>query len=138
MQIDPKLTRKKDMAKLRGRVDGDDGFMNAHQIKKVRVLIGQKDTPVWASSDTEVRKILLRSFPKLATNRAQRRAAARWTQAIVLVYRMSLPYNHAALEMDITVGALRSMLRNIRRSARGQRANGSGAKNGKRGRPKSK
>ena len=138
MASDLKLTRKRDMAKLRKRMDGDDGFMSAHQIKKVRVLIGQKNTPEWTGSNAEVRRVLLSSFPDLSFNPAQRRAAARWNQAITLVYRMSMPYNHAALEMGITVGALRSMLRNIRRAAKGLRANGTGIKRGLRGRPKSK
>ena len=136
MQNDAKMTRKKDMKKLRRKVDAGDGFMSAHQIKTVRVLIGQKDTPIWAANDAEVRKILLRSFPKLGSNKTQRQAAARWNQAIMLVYRVGMPYNHAAAEMGVTVGALRSLLRNIRRVALGLRANGSGARRGKRGRPK--
>lgn len=144
-----KQTRKKDMAKLRLRMDGDDTFMGAHQIKKVRVQIGQKDTPAWAMNDAAVRKLLLQSFPLLTDTRpglrgqgrsAERRrfAAARWNQAINLVYRVGMPYNHAAEEMNISVGALRSMLRNIRRAARGLWANGKRLKGGKRGRPKTK
>lgn len=133
---DPKTTRKKDMDKLRLRMDGNDGFMSAHQIKKVRVLFGQKDTPAWATSDVEVRKILLRSFPLLGSNKAQRQSAARWMQAITLVYRLGMPYNHAAAEMGTTVGTLRSLLRNIRRVALGLRADTNKPRLGKKGRPK--
>ncbi len=142
MANDPKTTHKKDMSKLRKRMDGNDSFMNAHQIKKVRVLFGQKDTPAWATSDIEVRKILLRSFPLLGSNKAQRQSAARWMQAITLIYRLGMPYNHAAAEMGTTVSTLRSLLRNIRRSALGFRANGSGKRGTHglrpRGRPKNK
>lgn len=122
MASDLKTTRRKDMAKLRKKMDGDDGFMGGHQIKKVRQLFGQRDTPLWAASDTEVRKVLLRAFPKLNREKNQRAAAARWSQAITLVYRVGMPYNHAASEMGLKVGTLRSLLRNIRRVARGQRS----------------
>ena len=138
MSTDLKLTRKKDMAKLRKRMDGDDGFMSAHQIKKTRVQIGQKDTPLWSASNTEVQKVLLRVFPKLQTHNGHRQRAARWNQAIVLVYRLNMPYNHAAAEMGITTSTLRSLLRNIRRAALGLRADTHKPRSGKIGRPKSK
>jgi len=133
-----KLTRRKDMAKLRLRMDGDDNFMSAHQIKKTRVQIGQKNTPLWAASDAEVRRVLLSSFPNLASDQWHRKSAARWNQAIILVYRVGMPYNHAAAEMHISVGALRSLLRNIRRAAQGLRSDTKQPRSGKRGRPKSK
>src|SRR5579863_8088774 len=82
-----KLTRRKDMTKLRLRMDGDDNFMSSHQIKKTRVLFGQKDTPPWAASNEEVRRILLTAFPNLGNDQYQHKAAARWSQAITLVYR---------------------------------------------------
>src|SRR5689334_8296630 len=72
MASDLKTTRRRDMAKLRRKMDGDDGFMGGHQIKKVRQLIGQRDTPEWSASDTEVRKVLLRAFPKLNKDKNQR------------------------------------------------------------------
>jgi hypothetical protein len=128
-------TSKKDMAKMRKKMDGSEGFMKAHQIKKVRVLFGQKDTPEWASNDAEVRVILLRVFPKLATDWEQRKRAARWNQAIMLVYRMGLPYNHAAAEMGVTVDTVRSLLRNIRRAALNKRSDTNQPRKGKRGRP---
>jgi hypothetical protein len=133
MQRDPKLTRRKDMAKLRLRMDGDDNFMGAHQVKKTRILIGQKDTPWWATNDIEVRRILLSVFPNLKTRPHHRRAAARWNQAIVLVYRLGMPYNHAAEEMGITYFALESLLRNIRRAAKGLRSDSRKPRTGKKG-----
>jgi tryptophan 2,3-dioxygenase len=133
-----KTTRKKDMDKLRKRLDGNDGFMSAHQIKKVRVLTGQKDTPPWATSDIEVRKILLRAFPNLMTHKGQRQSAARWNQAIALVYRIGMPYNHAAAEMGISTNVLRCLLRRIRCVANGLRSDTIKPRNGSRGRPKLK
>lgn len=138
METDIKLTRKKDMATLRKRMDGSDGFMNAHQIKKTRVLVGQKDTPPWANSNKEVCRILLSSFPDLAKNYRQRKSAARWNHAIMLVYRLGVSYRDAAAEMKITYQALESMLRNIRRAAKGLRSDTNKPRGGKPGRPKSK
>jgi hypothetical protein len=135
MARDIRLTRKRDMTRLRGRMDGNDGFMSAHQIKKVRVLIGQKDTPPWSASDVEVRRVLLTTFPRLKTNYRERQAAARWNRAIMLVYRMGMPYNHAAAELGIKVGTLRSLLRNIRRAAKGLRSDTNTPRKGGPGRP---
>jgi hypothetical protein len=136
MQSNPNWTTKKEMTKLRGKVDLDDSFMMSHQIKWPRVLIGQKDTPLWAVSDKEVRRVLLQTFPNLASDQRHRKSAARWTRAIVLVYRLGMPYNHAAAEMSISVGTLRSLLRNIRRAAKGLRADTNKPRKGRRGRPK--
>jgi hypothetical protein len=126
-------TRRKDMKKLRLRMDGDDSFMSSHQIKKTRVLFGQKDTPAWATNDAEIRRILLSVFPELKTRPHHRRAAARWNQAIVLVYRLGMSYSYAADEMGITYQALESLLRNIRRAAKGLRSDTMKPRTGKKG-----
>lgn len=136
MQADAKLTRRKDMNKLRRRMDGDDGFMNAHQIKKIRTR--EREVPAWTLNDEEVRKVLLRAFPGLRHNRtpvnkragrsrqanrslAQR--AGRWTRILHLYYRVQMSNSQVAKEMGETLNAIKMTLKSIRRVARGRRAN---------------
>lgn len=115
----PSDARRIDRNRLRGKVDGSDLFMSAHQIKKVRTR--EREVPVWVLSDAEVQKVLLRSFPNLNTNLKQRKAAGRWARIIHLYYRMKRPNSQVAKEMGVTVNALKMTLKGIRRVARGRR-----------------
>lgn len=119
MPRDIKLTRKRDMARLRGRMDGNDGFMTAHQIKKIRTR--ERDIPAWTLNDKEVRKVLLRSFPKLRTDNAQAIRAGRWMRLIHLYYRVQMSNTQVSKEMGMTLNATKMALKSIRRVARGQR-----------------
>jgi hypothetical protein len=135
MASDLKITRKKDMAKLRGKMDGDDRFFGSHQIKKIRTR--ERDIPAWALNDKEVRKVLLRAFPKLHTNKASSDKAGRWMRLIHLYYRVQMSNSQVAKEMDMTLSAVKSMIINIRRVAKGQRADTRGPRSTHpRGRPK--
>lgn len=126
-----------DLRKLRKKFDGDDGFMaRGHGIKKVRTRI--KDTPVWATNNTLTKALLLSVFPKLRSNTKQRRAAARWARVIHLYYRVGMPRNHVAAEIGITRETFKSLIRNIRRAARGRELHGNRLRGQRpKGRPKS-
>jgi hypothetical protein len=135
MASDPKTTRRRDMNKLRGRMDGNEGFMSAHQIKKVRTL--QREIPAWTLNDKEVQKVILRSFPDFKKNRIHAARAARWVRIIHLYYRMQLPNSHVAKDMGITINVLKMALKGMRRVARGQRTDNIGPLGVRpRGRPK--
>lgn len=136
MASDPKLTRRKDMQKLRRRMDGDDGFMNAHQIKKIRTR--EREIPAWTLNDKEIRKVLLRAFPGLYRNysskpkrvgrsrqasRTLAQRAGRWTRIIHLYYRVQMSNSQVAKEMGETLNAIKMTLKSIRRVANGRRAN---------------
>lgn len=131
MASDPKLTRKKDMARLRHKMDGDDGFMRAHQIKKIRTR--EREVPAWTLNDAEVRKVILRAFPTTRSSRAafQRsrqplrsiaQAAGRWMRIIHLYYRMQMSNSQVAKEMGESLNTVKMTLKSIRRVARGQNA----------------
>lgn len=119
MKSDPKMTRRKDMARLRKKMDGNEGFMSAHQIKTIRTR--ERDIPSWALNDKEVRTVLLRSFPKLRTNNRQAIHAGRWMRLIHLYYRVQMSNSQVAKEMGMTLNAVKMALKSIRRVARGQR-----------------
>jgi hypothetical protein len=124
MVSDSNTTRKKDMDKLRRRLDGDDRFFGSHQIKKIRTR--ERDIPTWTLNDKEVRKILLRVFPLLKTHPASQRMAGRWSRIIHLYYRVQMSNSQVAKEMGMTLNALKMVLKSIRRVAKGRRADNSG------------
>lgn len=112
--------RRKDMNKLRRRMDGDDGFMTAHQIKKIRTR--ERKIPAWTLNDKEVQTVLLRAFPTLHKNRKVAKRAGRWARIIHLYYRVQMPINLLAREMGMTKGSTKMMLVSIRRVAQGKRS----------------
>jgi hypothetical protein len=124
MASDLKTIRKKDMQRLRGKVDGDDNFMSAHQIKKIRTR--ERVIPPWTLNDKEVRKVLLRAFPSLHTSQSAARSAGRWTRLIHLYYRVQMSNSQVAKEMGMTLNATKMALKSIRRVARGQRTDNKG------------
>jgi hypothetical protein len=134
MVNDPKMTRKKDMAKLRRRIDGDDNFMTAHQIKKIRTR--ERSIPTWTLNNKKVQKVVLSAFPDLANPESKRRAS-RWIRMIYLYYRMQMSNSQVAKEMDETLNAVKMALKGIRRVARGLRFDNRGIRGLRpRGRPR--
>ncbi len=124
MASDLKTIRKKDMLRLRGKMDGSDTFMTAHQIKKIRTR--ERVIPPWTLNDKEVQKVLLRSFPTLHTSHAAALRAGRWMRIIHLYYRVQMSNSLVAKEMGMTLNAVKMALKGIRRVARGQRSDNVG------------
>ena len=124
MATDLKTIRKKDMQKLRGKMDGSEGFMSAHQIKKVRTR--EREIPEWTLNNKEVQKIILLSFPNWRTNEIQRERAGRWVMLIHLYYRARLSGTQVAQEMDTSLNVVKTLLKSIRRVSKGLRADNSG------------
>lgn len=120
MASDLKTTRKKDWMKLRRKMDGDDSFMNSHQIKKIRTM--EREIPTWTLNDKEVRVVLLRAFPNLHKDRAAAKQAGRWTRLIHLYYRVQMSNSQVAKEMGEGLNRTKMTLKSIRRVARGRRA----------------
>ena len=120
--------------RLRRQVDGNDGFTSGHQIITLRQ--SNREDPEWTKSDAEIREVLRRSFPKLDTDAGQRFRAGRWMRVIQLYYRKHGTEGRIAEEMGISVAAVRSLIRSIKRVTKGVSANGTGALGRPRGRPK--
>jgi len=136
MASDLKTIRRKDMQNLRKRMDGNDNFMNAFQIKKIRTR--ERVIPAWTLNDKEVQKILSRVFPKLKTHSASKKAAGRWARVIHLYYRMQMANSQVAKEMGMNLNTLKMVLKGIRRIAKGWRADNRGPWVRPRGRPSAK
>jgi hypothetical protein len=134
MVNDPKTARKKDMQRLRKRMDGNDNFMEGHQIKTIRTRT--REIPPWTLNDAEVQKVVMRSFPDWRKNRRHTAGAGRWVRIIQLYYRMQMPIHMVAKEMEVTLGTAKNLLLHIRRVSQGRAANNSGPLNRPTGRPK--
>lgn len=106
------------LVKLRKTVDGNDIFMDGHQITKYRRM-WDREIPEWAMSNAEVQRIVLSAFPKLKDNPRQAKKAGRWVRIIYLYYRMKQPHQIVAKEMKMKESTLTSTIRNISRVARG-------------------
>jgi hypothetical protein len=129
--------RRKDMAKLRTRLDGDDNFMSAHQIKKVRTR--ERVIVPWTLNNSEVQKVLLRVFPRLRGSYRQAQQAGRWMRVIHLYYRMQLSYSQVAAELKIKKGTVLTLIRSINRAGKNLRIDtGTQREPARRGRPKQK
>jgi hypothetical protein len=124
MAVDQKTTRRKDMAKLRRKMDGDDGFMAGHQIKKIRTR--EREIPEWTLSDEQVQKVLLRAFPGFRKNPNVAKRAGRWVRIIHLYYRVQMSNSQVAKEMGESLNAVKMTLKGIRRVAKGRRASNTG------------
>jgi hypothetical protein len=120
MARDIKLTRNKDMIKLRRRMDVNDNFMNAFQITKTRTM--EREIPAWTLNDKEVQKVLLRAFPRLRTDNKAAICAGRWMRLIHLYYRVQMPNFQVAKEMNMSLNVVKTTLSHIRRVAKGRRA----------------
>jgi DNA-binding CsgD family transcriptional regulator len=92
--------------------------------------------PKWVDSPAAIREFLIRSFPKLATDPEQRERAARWAYIIHLYWQAGQTRGQIALELGISFSQVHNLLNRIRRVAKGQSANNTGAHGRKRGRPR--
>ena len=102
---------------LKKKFDRHDPFMDSHQVLKVRKR--KRKIPEWAMDDDKVREILLRSFPKLdIPGSSDSIKAGRWVRIIYLYFRIGMPRNHIAEELNLSMCVLKNVLRRIFRAAR--------------------
>jgi hypothetical protein len=92
------------------------GF-GGYQVHRVPQRHEEKEVPAWAIKDESLRAILLAAFPKLNTNTSQRKAAARWAQAIQLYYRQGCTRTEVAEEMMETENAIMCLVHRIKKLA---------------------
>lgn len=121
-------------SQLRKTVGGNETFFQGHQTVGARTYA--REAPEWTKNDAEIKKLLLKVFPKLATDSGQRASAARWASVIHLYYRLGYTRSQIAEEIGSTDVKIHGVIRSIARAYRGLRADGSGARSNRRGRPR--
>lgn len=112
------------MTKLHNVMDGSEGFISGHGIVKARTY--KRNVPKWALSDSSIRKVVLRAFPRMATDPRQRDAAARWAAVIHLYFRMGYTRSQIAEEIGSSTQKVHGVIRSILRVSKGLRADGNG------------
>jgi hypothetical protein len=110
-------------SELRQSVDVDDQFMKGHRV--ITPKKPAREIPDWARSDEAVRKLLLRSFPKLATSGMQRFRAARWMRVIQLYFRVQNSVGQVAKEMGLKKKTVQNIIQRVYLTSQGLRADGS-------------
>lgn len=107
-------------------IPGDQAFMNGHQI--IRIRRPRRRVPQWTFEDNKIRALLLKTFPKLATDADQRKRAGRWARVIQLYFRAKKSYRETAEEMGEKPRTVEMIVRSIYRVSKGKRADGRGKK----------
>jgi hypothetical protein len=120
---------REDFRLLRKKLDGNEPFMtNGHSVLDTRGTTQNpkrvSQNPDWTKSDAKIRELLLTVFPKMHTDRAQRRRAGRWFRIIYLYYRANLPASRVGGNMHISRERIKRFLRSINRVANGFTAGG--------------
>jgi len=111
---------------LRTKIDYNEPFFEGHRIIKPYASgpRANRKCPAWANSNAKIRALLLRSFPKLATNKKQRQGAGRWARIIQMYYRSQMTHGQICTELRSTLPTVASIIRAIDRAVKGKRANG--------------
>ena len=106
---------------LRGKLDSDDSFMTGgHQILKIRRP--RKPVPSWATNNKKVQDLLIRVFPRMKESPKQRVRAGRWARVIHLYFNQRWSRGQIANEMGISYMAAETLIRSIKRAAKGLRS----------------
>lgn len=120
-------------------LDRKDLFQKGHLVRgspKSGWTRRTKNIPLWTRNDEAVKKLLLKIFPKMVSNRRQRERAGRWAAVIHLYFRAARPASEVAQELKISEKTVYDTVLRIRRAAKGLRTTGRKRTAGKPGRPR--
>lgn len=126
---------------LRAQLDSNDKFVagghgEIRTFGATRHAERMKDVPVWVDDDDKIRELLLLAFPKLKSDTKQKQAALIWVKIIHLYWRAGMTRRQVANAINRTEEQTHYLIRSISRVVKGQRADGTGPRTGKIGRPK--
>ena len=93
----------------------------------------KKAIPEWTFSNSEIQKLIRRSFPNWQNNPRQQTDAERWAMVINLYYRNGYTFSQVAEEMCSTPCKIRGVIRSIQRAAAGLQANSNKPRTNNRG-----
>ena len=116
--------RKESLASFRGLVDGNDSFILNHGITSIRQNV--KHVPEELKTKQGIQNLLLKAFPKLATDQKQRKQAGRWIRLIQLHYKYHYSERLTAEEMGLSHRTIYSIKSHIKRVLENRRLDGSG------------
>jgi hypothetical protein len=113
------MEQRETLTALRASLDSNDVFVSGgHGIIKTagatRHAERMKKIPVWALSDTEIRKLVKRCFP----SPKQHKQAARMVVIVYKYYRAGDTAGKIAEELNMSLGAVKQLLIRINRVAK--------------------
>ena len=122
----PNLQNARTNSQLRKILDSDDTFLwGGHQIIKIRR--NQHKRPEWSKHSTQIRGLILRSFPRLdeksETGLQQRERAGRWARIIQLYYVLGWTYSQVAEELGQPLRKTQKTIDRIRTASKGLATN---------------
>lgn len=105
-------------SELRGKLDGNDGFVSGgHRIMKTagatRHAARMKRVPVWALDDYKIKQYIMTHFPKMGTDPEHRRLAGRVVRLIHLYYRVGVTTSSVAEELKVPITTVEKLIRKI-------------------------
>ncbi|HZS43402.1 MAG TPA: hypothetical protein VFA52_04425 [Candidatus Paceibacterota bacterium] len=106
------------LSKLRTSLDGADSFVNGgHSIINVGGATKHAErmmkVPTWVLSDTKVKELIQKRFPRLNTNRREHKAARKTVCVIYLYYRVGLTAAATAEVMGMSRKAVKRILERL-------------------------
>lgn len=110
---------KQDMRKI---FDVSPDFIRSSQIVTIRRPC--RRSPHWAFEDEKIKKLLLKAFPKLATDADHRKKAGRWARIIQLYFRTRMSYRETAEEIGESVGVVHNIINRITRVSKNRSTRG--------------
>lgn len=113
--------RKREFSKT--IVDFSERAVRGFQITESGLGV-EKEIPAWVWEKTETQKVLLTAFPKLATDKNQRKRAGRWAQVINLYYLQGMTAEEVATELNETRIVIKRLIISISRISKGLTVNG--------------
>src|SRR5712664_1604996 len=117
-----------------GGLDRKDSFQTGHGIRGGPTLRMRK-MPKWMNNENDIRRLLLRVFPKLETDERQRKSALRWLGIIHRYFKMGQSAQDVADELHMSAKTVHDIAQKIRYAGAGLRTTGK-QRTGRRGRPK--
>lgn len=121
-------------SQIRRVVGGNETFAQGHQVVGARTY--KRKIPSWAVSDSKVKRLVLRAFPKMFDDPTARIGAARWASVIQLYFRLGWTRAQVAEELGSSTRKIKDVILHISRASKGLRSDGRGPLGKPKGRPK--
>jgi hypothetical protein len=116
------------MSRKSRRLQAIDNEMvqGGHQVVQARSYPHKLEEERWVNSNANIMALLDKVFPRWEQGGAKGRHATRWRKVIQTYFRTRFTARQTAEEMDLTVHQVKSIVRSIRRTYAGLRADGGG------------
>jgi|ERR1700674_3480292 len=131
-------TPQRETMRLIPGLDRKDQFQKGYLVRGAPKSSWKKrarNIPAWALDNEYIKKLLLKIFPKMNSDRRQRDRSGRWARVIYLFFTSARPASEVADAMGISEKKVNDTALRITRAVKGLRTTGRTRTKGKPGRP---